>query len=86
MRKKIHIEIVRYMAKFGAFANRESEMYRADLIGANGKRQTLPDTRACCTEYEGNPERKYAEQTAEIWAGLLGCKIVSVDKTGKKAA
>jgi hypothetical protein len=82
--KKIRIEIVKYMAKWGAFASGESEMYRADLVGANGKRQTLPDTRACCTEYEGNPERKYAEQIAKIWAGLLGCQIVSVDKIAKK--
>jgi hypothetical protein len=84
---KIRIEIVKYMGKFGAFASGESEMYRAVLIGANGKQQALPDTRACCTEYGGHPERKYAEQIARTWASLLGCKIVSVDKTtGKKAA
>jgi len=83
--QKIRIEVVKYMGKFGSFANHESEMYQAILVGANGKRQALPDTRVCCTGYEGHPERKYAVQRAKIWAALLNCPTVFVDTLSKKA-
>lgn len=83
---KMRIEVVKYMGKFGSFASAESEMYRAELVGRNGKRQVLPDTRAQCTEYDGHPERKYADQTAKIWAALLGCEVISVDRTPHKKA
>src|SRR5271163_2787697 len=43
-REKLRIEVVKYMGKFGSLANHESEMYRAELVGVNGKRQILPDT------------------------------------------
>jgi len=83
-KQKVRIEVVKYMGKWGSFATCESEMYRAMLVGANGQRQNLPDTRACYAEYGGHPERKYAVQRAEIWAALLGCPTVFVDEVGKK--
>lgn len=86
MKRRPRIVIVMYMAKFGSFANHESVMYRAVLEGANGKRQTLPDTERCCTEYEGHPERKYADRIAGIWAKLLGVSKIGFSDEIAKAA
>ena len=83
---KLHIEVVKYMGKFGSFAAGESELYRAELVGVNGKRQALPDTQACCSGYEGHIDRQYAVRRAKIWAALLGCPTMFVDKTEKGAA
>jgi len=83
-KEKLRIEVVSYMGKFGSFAASESKMYRAELVGVNGKRQILPDTQRCCTEYEGHPERKYPVQIAKIWAALLGCPTIFVDKVDSK--
>lgn len=83
---KLRIEIVKYMGKNGAFASGESEMYRADLIGANGKRQTLPDVRGSYSEFDGHTERKYIDPVAKDWAALLGCEVTFVDKTPKRRA
>ena len=85
-KEKLRIEVVKYMGKFGSFAAGESEIYRAELVGVNGKRQALPDTQACYSEYEGHPDRRVATQRAQIWAALLGCPTVFVDTLSKKAA
>jgi len=84
-KEKLRIEVIKYMGKWGSFATTESEMYRAVLVGVNGKRQNLPDTRGCYGDYDGHPERKYAVERAKTWAAMLGCPTMFVDEVGKKA-
>jgi hypothetical protein len=81
---KLRIEVIKFMGKFGAFANYEQIMYRAEIVGVNGKRHGAGD--GMDDGMEGNPDPQYAKQDAKEWSALLGCPIVSVDKTAQVKA
>lgn len=80
--KKLSIEVIKFIGKNGAFASGNTEQYRTELVGANGKRRNINDWRS----EGGYSEKQYADRDAKAWAALLGCGIVFVDKTAKKVA
>jgi hypothetical protein len=79
MKNRLHVEVVKFMGKFGAFAAREQVMYRCDLVGVNGKRR---DGGSWQSEGMGNPDPKYARADARGWAKFLGCEVKEVSNKG----
>ena len=80
-KEKLRVEVVKFMGKFGAFAASEQVMYRAEIVGVNGKRKDAGDWQS---EGQGNPDRQYAVRDAKAWAALLGCPTIFVDKVDSK--
>lgn len=66
-----YIEVMQYRGKNGGFARVHETLFLARIVGVNGRKVNCDQS-----SWHGHTIRHYADEAAETWAELLGCKIV----------
>ena len=74
--QQVRVELLRQMGRNGGFATKDEPLWRAFLVGINGKRQCLH-----LDVSHGWRDQKYALQAAKQMAAMLGCPIIERDET-----